>query len=393
MALFGTISGDEDLKNIDDRIENLFTDIPKNNLDTTSADNMTGSVIDSFIGDSDSNEVSQLFENITVPNDRVQRYQVYEEMNRAVPIIKRILRVYIANILQKNPVDGKCIIYKEILDDDVVDKQEVKDAKTYVNDIVKHFNIVYKLKNRILPLKLLYGDCYIEIIDVKKESEKIKVKDVLLLHEANQVSKEVDSLEENYRKDTFEQQIDPIFDKLANLLIVETDAVSKEKDIKGLDSILLRVHKPHNIISLVNTYGSTIGFLEIDKADGAFDSINNISKSLSQTVGKVSTMANKNSVTQDEIINKLISHVVKKIISKSKASDQNADIEKIIKNLDEETYSFIKRMIIEQGLDKKNKYNRVKVKFISPENMVNIQIPSSDNFPYGESINFSRFIQ
>ncbi len=184
MSLFSKISGDEGLTNIDNRIDSLFTKIPSKN-EFVSAEDLTGEAVDSIISNSDSNEVSQLLENVSIPHERIQRYGVYTELSRAVPMIKRILRVYLTNLLQKNPVDGRCIIFKDEMKDDT-DKQKVKTVKEYSKEIIKQFNIVKKLKSRIVPLMLLYGDSYIEVINVKKRSEEFNLKDISMTSQLNE---------------------------------------------------------------------------------------------------------------------------------------------------------------------------------------------------------------
>ncbi len=397
MSLFSKISGDDQLENIDIRINNIFEKIPKNDLEFTSADDLTGDIVDSIITDSDQNEITQLLDNISIPHERIQRYGVYNELNRAVPIIKRILRVYVTNILQKNPVDGKCIIFKDQMKDDT-NKQKIKTIKEYANEIINQFKIIYKLKNRIVPLMLLYGDSYIEIIDVEKYSKNFKLKDLNLdnyLNESRTLLTEVVNFKSsNTLKKTstvYENKVDGFYDRLANILVEERqDDFNDDRNSKNFKDILLRIHKPHNIISLTNNYGTTIGYLEVSKSTMAEGSITDLSQVLSQTVGKLTQNIGSNKLSQDQLLNKIIFHVIKKLLNKSGASKNiSADVDTVIKNMDQDTYNFLKRMIIEQDLDKKHtqkKFHRINAKFISPKNMINFQIPSSDNFPYGESI-------
>ena len=398
MSLFSSVTDDEELRNIDNQIDSIFLNIPKNNLDTTSTEDLTGSVLNSIIGDEDQDEITRLFENVTVPHARVQRYNVYEELNRAVPIIKRIIRVYIANILQKNPVDGQCILIKAIDEEDEEIKQKTKLVKKYVEKIIKNFKILPKLKNLILPHKLLYGDSFIEIVNISEQAKKIKVSDSLALMEVKNLEHEVNLINKYNNLNKTDYKYESILNKLANLLIIVEDEEenkniksnkNNEDEIKGdLENILLRIHKPHNIITLANNYGTVVGYLEVERYTSEYGSMNDISKTLSQTVGKVSTIEKQNSTDQKGLINKLIGFMIKKLLKKHKQSGLNpdADIDSIIKNLDEDTYKFIRRLIVEQGLEKKSKFNQVKIRFINPENIINMQIPSSEYFPYGDSI-------
>ncbi len=395
MSIFSDIAGDDQLKNIDSRIEDLFNKIPNDSEEFTSAEDLTSDVVDSIIGDTNESEMAQLFENISIPHERIQRYGVYTELNRAVPIIKRIIRVYVTNILQKNPVDGKCILFKEQMTEDK-DKQKIKTVKKYSQEIVKQFNLVYKFKNRIVPLMLLYGDSFIEIIDVKEKEKEFKLKDInydSYLTETKTLYNDVINFKTNQDNNLFKQKkIESFYEQFANILVEEQIDNFDDENTEGknFSNILLRIHKPHNIISLTNNYGTCIGYLEINKASDSTGSVTDVSQMLSQTVGKLTqNIGLNNNLNQDDILNKIIHHVIKMLLKKSKASDNvSSDMDSIIKNMDENVYAFLKRMIIEQGLNEKSKkkFNRLTTKFIKNKNMINFQIPSSDNFPYGGSI-------
>ena len=390
MPLFSNISGDQDLEQIDQRIEGIFSNIPKNELDKTSTEDLAGSVFDSLVDNADLDEVNKLFDNISIPYERIQRYGVYEELNRAVPIIKRIIRVYIANILQKNPVDGKCILLKPTTKD-TDDQQKNKNQKKYVEKILKNYKLIHKLKTRILPLFLLYGDCFIETVQVEKEAKKIKVSDVLALNESKNILKEVEKIEKNLNKNVLESRLDSILNKLANLLIVEEDDVPTSSNIEDREkyefiNTLLRVHAPNCIIILENDYGTVLGYLHIQKYTTDYGSVNDISKVLSQTVGRVSSLSKYTTVDHNELINKLVAYMIKKVLKNQGSSDVDQQIDQVLKNLDDDAYQVFRRIIVEQGLDKKRKYQRLKIRFISPEDIVHFNIPSIDNYPYGESI-------
>jgi len=391
MSSFSKIAGDEHLEDLDNRLNNIFDKIPKNKSEFISADDLTGDVVDSIITDTDQNEVAQLFDSVSIPYERIQRYGVYNELNRAIPIIKRILRVYVTNILQKNPVDGKCIIYKEQMKDDV-DKQKIKTVKEFSSQIVQQFKIIYKLKNRIVPLMLLYGDSFIEVIDIKKRTKDFKFKDLDLnqsLIESKTLLNEVTLF--NNTKNKNSKKLDSFYERFADILVeADLEVVPDEEADKNFSDILLRIHKPHNIISLTNNYGTNIGYLEVNQTNFN-NNTTDINQMMSQTVGKLTQNTSATSgLSQNQILNKIIFYTLKKILEKTKASENTSlDNEGIIKNLDPDVYDFLKRMVIEQGLDDKSKnkkFHKLNVKFISSKNMINFQIPSSDKFPYGESI-------
>ena len=394
MSLFGSLLGDKDLQNIEGKIDDIFSQIPNLDAGVSSPEDITGSVLDSVISNSEQDEITRLFESINIPYERIQRYGVYEEINRAVPIIKRIIRVYIANILQKNPVDGKCILFKNKKGISEDQQEKSKLVLNYTKKIFDKFKLTDKIKNRILPIKLLYGDSFFEIVQVDKEIKKIKVSDVFALNEAKSLNEEISSLNK-YKTNSIDHKLDTILERMSSLLLVEDDEIpiedeknieDKNKDKYDLFNIILRFHKPNDIIILENEFGTTVGYLQIQQYTADFASVTDISKVLSQTVGRVSSISQQTNVDSSELINKLIVHMLKKVLKKDANNLDNKSIDSVLKNLDEDTYQIIRRIIVEQDVTKKRKYQRVKVRFISPENMIHFQIPSIDNFPYGESV-------
>ena len=70
-------------------------------------------------------------------------------------------------------------------------------------------------------------------------------------------------------------------------------------------------------------------------------------------------------------------------------ADQNnvQSINDLLKNLDPQVYTYIKRLVVEQGLNQTNAQylNKLKVKFISASRMIAFTIPSNEYDPYGIS--------
>jgi len=104
MSFFSSFFGDSDLENIDARIDNLINNLPAANR-SVPVDNISGDFINEFVKEAPQSEIEKLLETVSVARERLERYNVYDEAYKYVPIIKRIMMVYIANILQKNPVN------------------------------------------------------------------------------------------------------------------------------------------------------------------------------------------------------------------------------------------------------------------------------------------------
>lgn len=388
MAL-SSVFRDNDLVNLDNEINKLISSSPLNT--PYSAEDTTGEFIDSFLQETSEDEVGKMLENVTVPKERTLRYSIYEEIYRSVPLIKRVIRVYIANILQKNPVTGKCLFVRKVNDStkqiDNKEKGYLERSKKLANDVIKTFNLTNKLKDKITPYQLLYGDSFVEIVDVKHESETVDFNKLSYISEANNLLKVMEQ-KSNYYNDT-----DKVLSKVVDLLVdidQHSSYISEQDQPEDtrLSEILLRVHKPHNIIILETAYGTRVGYIEVKKETSteSFD-LNNL---LSNVVGKVTSLTSgkssfDNSFTQEKVIEKLIYHIIKKIITKSTLPKN--DVNMILKNIDGDMYNFLKRMIIEQGINKKKfGMNRIQARFIPSNRMISFSIPSTEYSPNGESI-------
>jgi hypothetical protein len=215
---------DKELSDISTKIDNLISNIPLPDEESP-VENVTGKFIDQVLlkdegkdkkGFGDVSEQDKIFDDISVPAERLARYSVYREINRSVPIIKRIVKVYTSHLLQKNPVDGRCIIYREASKVTQEDDDKVKNAREFAEKVEKHFDIPGKMKNSICPKKLLYGNCFVEIVDVEKESEKIDLTKLSLISEASNLEKEVNAMNGNASSSL--TQIDMVIEKISRII-------------------------------------------------------------------------------------------------------------------------------------------------------------------------------
>lgn len=415
MKLMGKFFGSKRVSDLDDKIDNLINLIPPK-ADDPSSEDSTGKIVDSFLSQSTDDDVGKLFQNVSIPQQRISRYNLYDEMNRSIPIIKRIIKVYIANILPKNPVDGKSVVYRQSPDVADEKKKFIDTSKTFCKQALEEFRLIEKYKQFILPRRLLYGDCFVEVVDLVKETEKVNLNQAnfSVMTEISKLQKDMDShssssIEYFFSRTArclldFDTHVDVIdnysiiseSDQLVNKDEKDADAKvseqldsDKKRNVKGeFSDILLKIHKPHKILILDTEYGSRFGFLEIMQTSEAVVS-NNLSQSLSKTIGKLTSMSKQNNMSQDQMVNKLIFHVLKQIVDKVRSENKNieADTETIVRSLGDDVYKFIKRLFVEQGIYRKqSSVSPMKVRFIPSSRMVQFNNPSVDYTPYGESV-------
>jgi len=412
MTFFSHVFKDKELADISNKIDALVGNIPIP-AEPSPVENVTGKFIDQvLLKDEDGKgglgaDQQKLFDDVSVPAERLARYMVYKEINRSVPIIKRIIKVYTSHLLQKNPVDGKCIIYRESPKVTKDDDDRIKEARKFAESIEKHFDLPKKLKNSICPKKLLYGNCFVEVVDVVKESEKVDLSKINLINEVKQLETQVTDV--NGKSITVSNlQTDLIINKMTDIfheMIDGSDNLLEEEDIKRgkvseekedeesakkteedimnpfLD-VIIKIHDPHSVIVLQSKYGTRIGYLEVHKDTS--NEFQSVAQNISNVVGKITTL-NKGGTPEQVIIDKIIANILKKTLLKSSNFD-NKKIESTLKSLGEDVYIFIKRLFIEQDLGGKQRYNKVRTRFIPVNKMVDFNVPSSDYSPYGESI-------
>lgn len=412
--------GDRNLDAIDTGIGNIINSLPVVNR-LTQNDNISGEFIDAFLKEAPQTEVQKLLESVSVSRDRLDRYNVYDEAYRYVPIIKRMMSVYIANILQKNPVTGKSLIIRET-ENITGDKKEKKDiidkSKKLAEETVSAYNLLIKLRKKILPIMLQYGDCFAEIVDITQESSKktdqmavtSPFSTVLLESEISNSLNDLDQIRQ--RKITnggkivgkdltlVENAIERVakslivIDEINSNIIIDSDdqknGSNDEEDEENahiFDNILLKIHKPHNIVVLETSYGSQLGYLVVAKDE--IPQHLNLTQSLSTLVGRITTIVDKDQMSQELFVDKLVRYIIKTVLDKSKQSGKISSatsLDQLLQGLDPSVQKYVARLFIEQGILQKGVYsNRLRIRFIPTNRMIAFSIPSSEFDPYGNS--------
>ena len=411
MSILSSLFGDDDFADIDNRIDALIGQFPMINHNNQ-IESSSGDFVSSFIDSSSKSEIDKLLQTAGVSRDRLERYNIYDETYKYVPIIKRMLKVYIANILQKNPVTGKCLFVKENIEfatqKNGSEIDNVKKSKQFTESCIKSFNLLTKLRGHILPLTLIYGDCFIEVVDINQETKKKESGSTLSMMplfeaELRGVDNELSQLQSRRDKNGFVyDQIDQILSKLAKyfceISIIDEKSLEddqnkdladkkQETQITTFDDVLLKIHKPHNIIILQTEYGTILGYLEVIKNETP--QVYNLTQTLSTLVGRITSILGRDISSQENITDRLVRYIVKQILEKAgtKTISGTESIDDILRGLDPQVYTFIKRLIVEQGLNQKNlqNINRVSVRFIPVSRMVSFSLLSSEYSPYGES--------
>lgn len=388
MGNFGRFFNDPDFSGVEDFIDAILA-TPTENTNSTS-DTISSDFINKYFDrdqKKESNELSKILNTFDIPQERLVRYNAYDEMFRSVPLVKKIIKTYKPYILQKNPITSSWYILRreDYVDNQTESAQIADDAKKFMIDTVTQYELLKKLKNQIIHNQLVYGDCFVEVVDLEKESKSIDLKKINIVTESEKLQLQLQNL--SSKKDSVTPRyLDLLLENVADVLI-STNTESADIDnseIVTTNNALLRIHQPHNIIILETKYGTTLGYLEVNKRTSKSLQTTNITRTLSDITSRISSLSANISKTgdlssnKDQIINKILSYILKKVNS--------SNGEKNIKYKDS-VINDLKRFIVEQNLSN-NQYqlNPIEVRFIPTSRMVAFSLSSSDNHPYGESL-------
>lgn len=433
MGFFSSFFGDSELENIDARIDNVINNLPGIGSNINQ-DNISGDFINAFVQQAPKSEIDRLLESVSVSRERLERYNVYDEAYKYVPIIKRIMTVYISNILQKNPVTGKCLLVKEAEDltgEKKTDKDTLDKAKKFAEECIKAFDLIIKLRKKILPNELVYGDCYVEVVNLVEEGKKKVDPNASLSNtatnmplfeaEISNIGKTIEQIKlqkDHDGKIVSSDQTERLLKKISEYfvefeetpgnnskVIIEQDTPSssntqdqstsepetsnktKDEEVIQYDDVLMKIHKPHRVIVLETDFGSLLGYLIITK-DEVPQTIN-LTQSLSTLVGRITTLHGLDQKSENTIVDRLVRYMLKTILEKTKASgkiNQAQNIDQLLAGLPPDVHQYMKRLFVEQGLASKGTfYNRMRVRFVPASDMIAFTIPSAEHDPYGQS--------
>ena len=401
---FGRFFNDSDLDQIEGFINGVLStpDIPKDNEN----EQLSSDFLNNAFESDDKKELDQILNQFGIPADRLLRYSAYDEIYRSVSMIKRIVKVYKSNIIQKNPVSGLWYLLRKTdytKSKNIENEQNSGLAKTYYEGVTESFKLLFYLKNLYIHNQLMYGNCFIEVVDLKKEIKDVDLTKLSTLNEINDLNRDVFK----YNKNTPELMIEEAINTLAESLYTISDVAgvesgeieaksdeAKSDEAKTKDKtedlnedpndelrfkdVLIRAHKPQNVIILETKYGTKLGYLEVSR--DLTSSSNNLTQTLSSITNKIVNVTNEQQqgnllTSREAILNKIISHILKKVTSKNKVKFDPSVIEGL------------KRFVVEQNLQNNQpNLKPVEVRFIPLNRMVDFSFPSSEHYPYGGSV-------
>ncbi len=374
-------------------INKIDTIIDKTNIYPTNYEE-SGSQIQDYIRNITSgNQLDQLLNDIYPDGTRLSRYSIYDELYGQVQIIKRILKVYITNILQKDLISDKILLIKTV-DNSQTHKSEISEFKKFYKDIIKFFKLENFARTVIIPWFLRYGDCFIEIVDLQKVHVDIPHIQPSYIKKINKIPKLITEDNTNIFADyVFENLIFEENNTEEDKTKIKKDSIKLEYD---LNRFTLQYIKPHNIIILQSKLKNMIiGYLYIDVIKQNEKTLSNEQ----QMMNVINSLGKSNITNQNKIFKTLSDKIIKKILTKANIEDKFKNLqtnnptlskkeldikydEFLFNLLDNDLYFLLKELL----LNNFELNNKIKVKFIQTSHLIHFCNPSTEHMPFGESI-------
>jgi len=410
MSIFGKVFGTDDLDNLIDKVDTVIDSIPQT-FDSSTAEDLASDAVRQYLSSFSSAEkqddIHKLIGDLTVPADRINRYNIYDEIYRSVQLVKKIIRTYTFNILQQDLITGRTYIFGKNEDNVENDDTLYKSREEFVKEIFKFFDLEKAIRNIVVPSWLRYGDFFIHIVDLEDTGQYIpKVqpslnpsKDVNLLTETKDPDKIADLIFDN----CFVTKHDV---KKLSFISEQQEDKSNSSNTYNLNRIALEYIKPHNVVILKTTTSNmSLGYVYLEEVTGTIGSIpvQNPTLQMANVLNQISGGLRKDSTSLNTVIHKLsfklIDYILKEYDIPQKLAVQNniklddspesrKEYEEFVRSQinNDDIYYLIKEVLFcdpdKLKIDKK-RYN---VRFIPSDRMIHIQTPSSEYYPYGESI-------
>lgn len=404
MSVIGDILGDSQLNNLISKVDNVLVNlntIPRININN---DTQLDNTIKTFIDSESPNVITDIFSNITVSAERINRYSVYDELYKTIQIIKKVIKIYQDYILQKDLVSGKILIVKENDKSTVnIDNSKVKQFMNITENFIKYHKIKEELQRRIIPYMLRYGDYFIEIVDLLSPQIKIPK------YQSNNIDSQkiinrlsvIHNKHNNIIKEDIENSLLDLICEVESPYqytdIITEDNENSDNDLNiNYNRIIYRYHKPHNVVVVKTSEDEIVGYIittSKDVKESTFSPTYRFASLISQLYG-ASSISNDQSI--DRLTDKLFKLISKKIIASSNINFKDDDFKSAKENeenyqkavyssLKENDFYTLKRILfnIKQNNAIDTKYSS---RFVPVSHMIQFTIPNSEYYPYGMSI-------
>lgn len=404
-TIFDKIFKAKDEDALFDKVNKIVDKLPSSRNTNLSSDDYIDQTIKNEIFKDDSkkeqSDLSEILKDLSIPNDRLERYKTYDEIYHSVQIIKRIFKIYLNNIFHKDPVTNKVLNIKQ--SQNIKDVDSYEKYKNFAYQVINFYNLTDKLKNITAFNMLKYGDSYIEIVnleEVEVEFPKVEIDRNSKIKNNNNNKNSSNGKNQKYISDDLDFILE--FDQNSEL-----EKSKKPEEITGtlsesqdkLNNLLLNFHSGKSIIPLFNKYNYILGYVEIREVDNkkGEQKYNNL-REFVDIINKIGENKQKQNENYEAVLNNLVKSISHKILqnhqifynnddhkNKSKEQLDKEYNENIRNTLDKNVYNTLKKMIVIS--DSNILFNKkLNVRYIHSNNMFHFRTDSTENYPFGMSI-------
>ncbi len=370
----------------------------------------------------DVDDILKIFSDNSVQNNRKKLYDLYNEISNINPIAYRMLQVYINNILVKNMQTKQFI---NIVENDinpqvkVLDKEVSEHIQKFIKMLILYFDIQTKLKNKVLPETLKFGDYYVELVDLGLVDDILDKKITILQESCENVQsnktalanmcffEDMTSIDTNNivdmteSQDSYEISSEGFAGKMAGLLknkkgnftgldesdinfwddVMRNDQDFKIEEFSQLDfdtieDIYLKLIEPSQVLKIEKD-GYHYGYLVIEDLDDDNDPNNEINLYQRFLKDGAADGNPKNAGKQEEILaDKMVDSI------STKLSELITHDVGFLSDIPQELKSSL-RIIAYEKIRKKTK---LKFRFLQPDKLINFHTNIDKFAPYGTSV-------
>lgn len=414
MSIFSNFFKDKSFNKLIDKYDLSISSIPAPSSSADS-DSLISHVIRQATTDKSDNDppdVDSIFSSLSVSQERLSRYSTYNELFSAVQIIKRIVILYLNNVLLRDPITNKILLIKST--EEASDSGKNIEYERFVKTFIDYFDIEEKIKNLTASDVLKYGDGFIEVIDIdnlKLEYPKFKktpktknslVTESELLNALKKTNgyfhKNNDELVTELLMRYVEFSHSPISENILSENLIKEDKQSAIFSPYSLSKVMLKFHKPHAIIPLITEFDTILGYVEISSraysnaSGGSSNNLVNLTTIINQ-ISSNSYIGGDSKAEKQEGALELFSHIIftkilnnYKILDTSKVKDNEAYENLLKTKLKPEIHQALKRILLSAKPNSLFK-EKLNIRFIESNNIFHFKNSGSGSqYPYGDSI-------
>lgn len=190
-----------------------------------------------------------LSSDVSIFDDRRGRYEEYRSVTKKYPVLKKMLKVYVANILAPDDISNESYSFDIKKSYNVINEEKINSLISEYNNFFYHLKFDEEL-SPIIYKSLMYGDFFVEIVNNRSEFVQTAMDYGTVLNE---------DILSDFLNDGYMYESDSLKIKVEDSItkqfqdINENDVfthIVKDKKVSTVDGLSLEYHDPWEVIIL-----------------------------------------------------------------------------------------------------------------------------------------------